>query len=173
MKRHLRPKRQLGKASERLRWLGLTLLLTLGLLVACTPKTETVTVEVTRVVTETVVEEGEMVEVTRVVTETVVETVEIAPEEEAAEEPPSATGSEGDAGPLPPPPDDGPKVAESRGPTLAVDLALGTAVTLRGSQTNNNATSQEVLITTFTALNPIELQKWCNLAAKLTKKRCE
>jgi peptide/nickel transport system substrate-binding protein len=49
-------------------------------LAACTPTTETVTVEVTRVVTETVVEEGETVEVTRIVTETVVETVEVEPE---------------------------------------------------------------------------------------------
>lgn len=56
------------------------------LLAACQPQTETVTVEVTRVVTETIVEEGgtETIEVTRVVTETVVETVEVeaAPEEE-------------------------------------------------------------------------------------------
>ncbi len=53
------------------------------ILAACQPTTETVTVEVTRVVTETVVEEGVTVEVTRVVTETVVETVEVeAPVEE-------------------------------------------------------------------------------------------
>ncbi|MCC6605241.1 MAG: hypothetical protein IT327_18685, partial [Anaerolineae bacterium] len=49
-------------------------------LAACTPTTETVTVEVTRVVTETVVEEGQTVEVTRIVTETIVETVEVEPE---------------------------------------------------------------------------------------------
>ncbi len=54
------------------------------LLVACQPETITETVEVpvevTRVVTETVVEEGETVEVTRVVTETVIEEVEAEPE---------------------------------------------------------------------------------------------
>jgi oligopeptide transport system substrate-binding protein len=53
------------------------------LLVACQPETITETVEVpvevTRVVTETVVEEGETVEVTRVVTETVVEEVMVEP----------------------------------------------------------------------------------------------
>ena len=52
------------------------------LLVACQPETvEVVTeVEVTRVVTETVVEEGEQVEVTRVVTE--VQEVMVTPEVE-------------------------------------------------------------------------------------------
>jgi peptide/nickel transport system substrate-binding protein len=64
------------------------LMLLVLVLVACEPETivETVQVEVTRVITETVVEEGETVEVTRVVTETVVETVEVevpAEEEEA------------------------------------------------------------------------------------------
>ena len=52
------------------------------LLAACQPTTETVEVEVTRVVTETVVEEGETVEVTVVVTETVVEEVVVEPEVE-------------------------------------------------------------------------------------------
>lgn len=42
-------------------------------LAACAPQTETVTVEVTRVVTETVEVEGDPVEVTRIVTETVEE----------------------------------------------------------------------------------------------------
>ena len=62
------------------------ILIALGavVLAACTPTTETVTIEVTRVITETVVEEGETVEVTRVVTETVVETVEVEPEAEPA-----------------------------------------------------------------------------------------
>ena len=46
-------------------------------------QTETVTVEVTRVVTETIVEEGEPVIVTQVVTETVVELVEVEPEPES------------------------------------------------------------------------------------------
>ena len=68
------------------KWALAALLIALGavVLAACTPTTETVTVEVTRVVTETVVEEGQEVEVTRVVTETVVETVEVEPEEEPA-----------------------------------------------------------------------------------------
>jgi peptide/nickel transport system substrate-binding protein len=68
------------------RWALIALLVALGAvaLAACTPTTETVTVEVTRVVTETVVEEGETVEVTRIVTETVVEEVQVEPEEEPA-----------------------------------------------------------------------------------------
>lgn len=57
-------------------------------LAACQPETETVTVEVTRVVTETVVEEGETVEVTRVVTETVTEIVEVEAEVEPEPEMP-------------------------------------------------------------------------------------
>ncbi len=68
------------------RWALIALLVALVAvaLAACTPTTETVTVEVTRVVTETVTVEGEEVEVTRVVTETVVETVEVEPEAEPA-----------------------------------------------------------------------------------------
>lgn len=67
------------------RWAWTMLAITIGalFLAACQPQTETVTVEVTRVVTETVVEEGEQVEVTRIVTETVVETQEVTPEPEA------------------------------------------------------------------------------------------
>ncbi|HSM58327.1 MAG TPA: peptide ABC transporter substrate-binding protein [Candidatus Sulfomarinibacteraceae bacterium] len=66
--------------------LFLTLFVLLGLLAACQPETVEVTrvvqEEVTRVITETVVEEGETVEVTRIVTEE----VEVAPEpEETAE----------------------------------------------------------------------------------------
>lgn len=68
------------------KWALVALLIALGavVLAACTPTTETVTVEVTRVVTETVVEEGQQVEVTRVVTETVVEEVMVEPEAEPA-----------------------------------------------------------------------------------------
>ncbi len=68
------------------KWALVALLVALGavVLAACTPTTETVTVEVTRVVTETVVEEGQTVEVTRVVTETVVEEVAVEPEAEPA-----------------------------------------------------------------------------------------
>ena len=52
------------------------------LLVACQPETIVEQVEVTRVITETVVEEGQTVEVTRVVTE--VQEVVVEPEEEMA-----------------------------------------------------------------------------------------
>jgi peptide/nickel transport system substrate-binding protein len=54
-----------------------------ALLIACQPETQVVTqtVEVTRVITETVVEEGQEVEVTRVVSEEVVVTATPAPEE--------------------------------------------------------------------------------------------
>jgi pyruvate/2-oxoglutarate dehydrogenase complex dihydrolipoamide acyltransferase (E2) component len=65
----------------------LAIILILGiLLVACQPEEVTVEVpvEVTRVVTETITEEGETVEVTRVVTEEVI--VEVPAEEEEAEE---------------------------------------------------------------------------------------
>jgi ABC-type transport system substrate-binding protein len=59
------------------------LLLSLVVIAACTPQTvevtrvitESVEVEVTRVITETIMEEGETVEVTRVVTETEVQEV--------------------------------------------------------------------------------------------------
>lgn len=68
------------------RWAAIALVVTLmGVaLAACTPATETVTVEVTRVVTETIIEEGVSVEVTRVVTETIVETVEIQSDTQSA-----------------------------------------------------------------------------------------
>ncbi len=64
--------------SKRLIWLIASLLMLSLIVVACTPQTETVEVEVTRVVTETETVEVEVevpVEVTRVVTETEVETV--------------------------------------------------------------------------------------------------
>jgi peptide/nickel transport system substrate-binding protein len=71
------------------KWALFALLIAIGavVLAACQPETVTQTVEVTRVVTETVEVEGEAVEVTRVVTETIVETVEVEAEEEA--EPPA------------------------------------------------------------------------------------
>lgn len=167
MKKRPKQHHQSRKPSKSAPWLGILFILVL--LAACTPKTEPEIVEVTRVVTETVTVEGESVEVTRVVTETVV--VETAPEEEAEGEPPSATGSEGDAGPLPPPPDDGPKVVEGRGSTPAADLVLETAVTVRGDQTNNNNAPQ-LAATNNTTIDPIELQKWCQLATEIYKKRC-
>ena len=70
------------------RWAFTALLVMLGALVlaACQPAAETVEVEVTRVVTETVEVEGEAQEVTRVVVET--EIVEVTPEAEEVEEGP-------------------------------------------------------------------------------------
>lgn len=164
---------KLKKAKSPLIGPVVTLLVMLITLAACSPRIETETVEVTRVVTETVTVEGEPVEVTRVVTETVVETIEVMPEEETGEEPPSATGSEGDAGPLPPPPDEGPKVAASRGSTPAADLALDMAVTLRANQTNSNSTSPDISATVSGPFSPTNLQKLCQLATELYKKRCE
>lgn len=76
--------------SKRVTFL-LTLVVMLGLLAACQPETVEVTrvieQEVTRVITETIIEEGEEVEVTRVVTET----VEVEPEPEEAEGPTDAS----------------------------------------------------------------------------------
>lgn len=166
-------KKQQQRPLHKLGAVGLLLLI---ILVACSPKPETVTVEVTRVVTETVVIDGEEVEVvvTRVVTETVLEEVEIEPVEPDGDLP-SATGSEGDAEPLPPPPDNGPKVAESRGSTQAAALVVETAVTLRANQTSqitNSTTVQSIATTTVTIISSTDLQKWCQLATQIYKKRC-
>ncbi len=84
--------------SKSIAFFGLALI---AILVACTAEPEVIIqeVEVTRVVTETVVEEGETIEVTRVVTETEVVEVEVtaAPEEEPmAAEPPSEPQMGGD-----------------------------------------------------------------------------
>jgi hypothetical protein len=146
-------------------------LLLLFLLAACSPKIETVTVEVTRVVTETVVEEGETIEVTRVVTETIIETVEVEAEA-SGDDSPSATGSEEDAGPLPPSPDDGSKVVERRGSTQVAETIMETAVTLRASQPNPTNNTQPNSSAIFTSINPIEYQKWCQLTATTRKKQC-
>ena len=109
-------------AIQKRLWLGLFLLT--AILVACQAETivETIVeqVEVTRVVTETVVEEGETIEVTRVVTE--VEEVEVTREVSVEREaepaatagPGTAAGSEVLVGAAPPVPDDGAKVEESR-----------------------------------------------------------
>lgn len=67
-------------------WVVAALLLAI-LLVACQPETIVETVEVTRVVTETAVVEGEPVEVTVVVTEVVPATVEASAPETSAMEP--------------------------------------------------------------------------------------
>ena len=70
--------------------LRLFLLVSLLVLAACQAEPEVVIqevpVEVTRVVTDTVVQEGETIEVTRVVTETVVEQVEVTVAAEGGEE---------------------------------------------------------------------------------------
>ena len=150
-------------------WLIMVGLLLVIIPAACSTKPETIIVEVTRVVTETIVEEGELVAVTRVVIESQEEAVEEAPEAELDSEPPSATGSEGDAEPLPPPPDSGPKVAESRGSTEAAELAVETAVTLRANQISNEA---QTIITANGSLNATALQKWCEQATRIYKKRC-
>jgi ABC-type Fe3+-hydroxamate transport system substrate-binding protein len=153
-----------NKFCRNFTWIALLFVL---FLTACAGSSaETVTVEVTRVVTETVVTEGESVEVTRVVTET----VETAPEEAPNGDLPFATGSEGDAEPLPPPPDDGPKVAESRGSTQDAELVVETAVTLRANQPNPNINNTAQPSTT--TLSPTELQKLCQLATRIYKKRC-
>ena len=75
--------------------IGTLMLLVSLVLVAC-GSSEPTTVEVTRVITQTVVEEGASVEVTRIVTETVVETVvetvEVEPEDMGSEEEMNRTG---------------------------------------------------------------------------------
>jgi hypothetical protein len=100
--------------------LRILLLVLMAFLVACGAQDaiETVIqeVEVTRVVTETVVEEGEVVEVTRVVTqiEVVEVTRELLVESEATAAPETAAGSEVLVGAAPPAPGDGAKVEEPR-----------------------------------------------------------
>lgn len=117
---------------KRKRYALITLffLLITAVLAACGgAQTEPVTVEVTRIVTETVEVEGETVEVTIIVTET--EIIEVAPEEGAEEELSeeavgddfSATSSEDLTGDGAPPPDTGPKVASTRTSTEGADIA--------------------------------------------------
>jgi hypothetical protein len=168
MKKRLSQHHKLNKAGWLFYSPGTALLLMFALLAACSPKTEYVTVEVTRIVTETVTVEGESTEVTRIVTET----IDILTEEETDSSSPSATGSEGDAGPLPPMPEDEPKVAESRGSAPVADFVLETAVALRANQIRSTTTTQPTLFTTSATINPTELQKWCRLAATVYKKRC-
>jgi peptide/nickel transport system substrate-binding protein len=89
----------------RLVFLVLALLALLAIVAACSAEPETiiqeVEVEVTRVVTETITEQGQTIEVTRVVVETETQVVEVevtaVPEEEpVAAEPPSEPQSGGD-----------------------------------------------------------------------------
>ncbi|NJN53895.1 MAG: hypothetical protein HC804_03540 [Anaerolineae bacterium] len=77
--------------SKNKSWLIAIFLLLAVLIAACQPQVQEVQVpvEVTRVVVETVVEEGQQVEVTRVVTETIVETVTVEVPQEEAEMPES------------------------------------------------------------------------------------
>lgn len=93
--------------SMKTRYLTVIVLALIGILVACAAEPQVVVetvvqevqVEVTRVVTETIVEEGEAVEVTRVVVETETEIVEVTavPEEAPAmAEPPSEPQTGGD-----------------------------------------------------------------------------
>lgn len=148
--------------------------------VACSKAPEVV--EVTRIVTETVIIESDPVEVevTRVVTETVIETVEIEEESEdtfAEEpEPPSATGSEDDSGPQPSEPDDGPKVTSRGGSpasTVAIaEVSLETAVSHRATLTNSSGFEGELPIMNSTTIDSTELVKWCEIAETMNKKRC-
>lgn len=126
-------------------------------LVAC-QSAEPQVVEVTRVVTETVVEtvtlEGHTIEVTRVVVETVTVEVEVPAEEEAPVEEqqtqpgdsPFSRGSEGDAIPLPTPAT-GPKIDNGVSPLAtttddgvraAVDIPLAESSRLSAGIVNDN-----------------------------------
>lgn len=133
----------------------LSILLFAIVLASCgSAQPETVIVEVTRVVTETVEVEGEAVEVTIVVVETVVEEVEVQ-EEPAAEEAAepmeeatdaeleeavgdnlSATGSEDATGDGPPPPDTGPKVESTRAASATGETAAEAEV--RSAETDGD-----------------------------------
>lgn len=151
-------------------FITISIILLLLLLAGCSGEPEVV--EVTRVVTETEAIEAEPieVEVTRVVTETVTETVEVEAEGEADGEPPSATGSEDDSGPLPPEPDDGPKVISRNGSSFSQEVALETAVPLRANQ--NEPASQPTPVTFVSGVDPNMLQKLCHLIEKTFKKKC-
>ncbi|MBK7894465.1 MAG: hypothetical protein IPJ90_06180 [Anaerolineaceae bacterium] len=159
-------------------WLIGLIPLLLATLAACSQQEEAV--EVTRVVTETVIvepgDEAVVIEVTRVVTETVIENVEIEAESEEAEdaaaaepEPPLATGSEDDSGPQPPEPENGPKVASRTDTTAIADVTQVTAVPLR---TNPNDPNPPNPVAFTATLHSHELQKWCNQAETARKKRC-
>lgn len=125
------------KKNKSLLWLA-ALVALLGL-AACQPQVETVEVEVTRVIENTVVEtievEGETVEVTRVVVETVVETVTVEVTPEAGEE----AGETGEAG-----------VFASADPTLYREAIFGDINTLDPNliyDTASGAVAQNVLET--------------------------
>ena len=150
------------------RFVSVTILI-LILLAACSPEQET-PIEITRVVVETVTVEGESVEVTQ---------GNVPPEAEPAAEgelePPAATGSEDDAGPLPSQPNSGPKVAGSRGtaPTTINRLAEApAATTLRATQINSSPGPQLTTVSS-TSLTPTERPKQCRLINDIYKKQCE
>lgn len=172
---------------QPLLWLILSVMLLVIWLSACSsPPAEVV--EVTRVVTETIIVEGESVEVevTRVVTETVTETitetveVEAGSDEDIVEEEPEpleATGSEDDSGPLPPEPEDGPKVTSGGGTTDADEVAmvegnLETAVPRRANPTRGSQLNEPILITFSNTENSDEWLKFCELISKIHKKQC-
>ncbi|GJM41675.1 MAG: hypothetical protein DHS20C20_19570 [Ardenticatenaceae bacterium] len=133
--------------------------------------------------TETVEGEVTEVEVTRVITETVVETVEVEAGSEDDEdifeeepEPPLATGSEDDSGPLPPEPEDGPKVT-SRGGAPVENSSLEatvseTAVPRRANPTQNSQLEGPILIAVANTEVTNEWLKMCDLVEELRKKRC-
>ncbi|MCL4266594.1 MAG: VWA domain-containing protein [Anaerolineae bacterium] len=157
-------------------------LMTIVVLAACQPD-EPQVVEVTRVVTETVVEtvevEEQAIEVTPMVVETVVvETVTIMPEIEPLDEgqqtlpgdSPFSRGSEGDAVPLPTPAT-GPKVDGGFAPLAAgsggdgvragtaVDIPLAESSRLRAGEVDDNENWAEYLayLQSYTAENVIPL----------------
>lgn len=166
MKKFPRENTFLARHKFSLNILKLTLLFILILLAACSPDSETVTIEVTSVVTETV--EGQPIITTR---EVIVPELEL--KEEGELEPPAATGSEEDSGPLPAEPEDGPKVTVSRGiiPTTNRIGETSAVSTLRGHETNIiSAPLQTTRPTSFFA--PAERQKWCHLINGMYKKYC-
>ncbi|MCP5100104.1 MAG: VWA domain-containing protein [Chloroflexi bacterium] len=150
--------------SKRTVLIILFFLLVTAVLAACSANTETVEVEVTRVVTETVEVEGEAVEVTIVVTETEiveVEADEVAEEpaeeemeEEAMEEEAdieledggsddvSATGSEDATGDSPPPPDTGPKVETER--TEATPMPETAEAEARSAESDSDSVTEPI-----------------------------
>ncbi|KAA3662174.1 MAG: VWA domain-containing protein, partial [Chloroflexi bacterium] len=144
---------------------------------------EVVTVEVTRVVTETVEIEGETVEVTVVVVETVTEEVEVPAAEEPAAEAPimeeaeeealeeaigddmSAIGSEDATGDGPPPPDTGPKVESDRTETSSTESAVEAEV--RSADSDGETAVAEAPLST-SAEDPIVVDLALDQGSRLT-----
>ncbi len=163
--------------SKRYVLITLFFLLITAVLAACGGAPETVTVEVTRVVTETVEVEGETVEVTIIVTET--ELIEIAPEEAGEEElfeevvgdDISATGSEDLTGDGAPPPDTGPKVASTRTSTESAGISTEpeAEAELRSADADSETASvAEVVDTTSTVEESIAVDLPLEQNSRLT-----